>query len=62
MSRVTHSEPGLPMAGPSLVGFLSQYSDILSGSLCSGILCEIASDLFVFSFQDCFVNIIRARV
>ena len=47
---------------PLLVGFLSRYSDIESGSLRSGILCEIDSDLFVFSYQDCFVNMIRTRV
>ena len=44
------------------VGFLSRYSDILSGSLRSCILCEIDSNLFVFSYQDCFVNMIRTPV
>ena len=38
------------------------FTDILSGSLRSGILCEIDSDLFVFSYQDSFVNMIRFRV
>ena len=47
---------------PLLVGFLSRYLDIPSGSLRSGILCEIDSDLFVFSFQDSFVNMITTRV
>ena len=45
-----------------LVGFLSRYLDILSGSLRSGIPCEIDSDLFVFSYQDSFINMIRTRV
>ena len=47
---------------PLLVGFRSRYSDILSGSLRSGILCEIDSDSFVFSYKDSFVNMIRTRV
>ena len=47
---------------PLLVGFLSRYSYFLSGSLRSGILCEIDSDLFVFSYQDCFVNTLVTRV
>ena len=37
---------------PLLVGFLSRYSDILSGSLRSGILCEIDSDYLFFGYQD----------
>ena len=45
-----------------LVGFLSRYSDILSGSLGSGIICETDSHLFVFSYQDSCVNMIRTRV
>ena len=47
---------------PLLVGFLSRYSDILSGFLRSGILCEIDSDLFVFSYQDSCVNMIGTRI
>ena len=36
-----------PVSGPLLVGFLSLSSDTLSGSLCSGILCESHSDIVV---------------
>ena len=49
---------------PLLIGYLSRYSDILSGSLRSGILCEIDSELYmyVFSYQDSFVNMIDLNV
>ena len=50
-----------PVSGPLLDGFLSRFSDTLSGSLRSGILCESHSDNF-FSYQDSFVNMITTRV